>query len=240
MDPEAGRSSPRSAARASSSSTRGADDRERPRDLHLGLEREVPQRMGQVGTKRGSLPRAISLAVRRTAPLITMTRHRARRPRRSPALEAQVDRDRGGLRDALEAAGEHDRRAEFTQRPCPAQGRTGAEAGRCQRHGHPQEHLARARTERPAGGQQILVDCNEGRLGLAQVERPATNVIAITTAAGVNGSWSPRASSSEPSIPVRPNAAKRPRPATAGGSTRGSSNTVERMAFPRKSCVAIQ
>ena len=41
-------------------------------------------------------------------------------------------------------------------------------------------------------------------------------------------------------MPVRPNAAKRPRPATAGGSTSGSSNAVERIALPRNSWVAIQ
>ena len=49
---------------------RRADDRERALDLDFGLECEVAQRMGQVGAKRGSLPRAISLAARRTAPLI--------------------------------------------------------------------------------------------------------------------------------------------------------------------------
>jgi hypothetical protein len=64
--------------------------------------------------------------------------------------------------------------------------------------------------------------------------------MAITTAAGVKGMSSPSASSSPLSMPVRPKAAKSPRPATAGGRTSGSSNMVATTDFPRKSCVAIQ
>ena len=52
---------------------RWADDGERALDLDAGIEREVAQRMGQLGTKRGSLPRAISLAVRSTAALMTIS-----------------------------------------------------------------------------------------------------------------------------------------------------------------------
>ena len=42
-------------------------------DLDACVEREVAQRMGYVGTKRGSLPRAISLAVRSTAALMMIS-----------------------------------------------------------------------------------------------------------------------------------------------------------------------
>ena len=51
--------------------------------------------------------------------------------------------------------------------------------------------------------------------------------MAITTAACVKPTDTPRKSSEPPSSPSRPNAASRPIPATAGGSTSGSSITVK-------------
>ena len=54
----------------------------------------------------------------------------------------------------------------------------------------------------------------------------ATNACAMTTATHVNGIRMPRAWSCVPSRPMRPNAAKSAMPATAGGSTSGSSRRV--------------
>ena len=63
---------------------------------------------------------------------------------------------------------------------------------------------------------------------------PATNTIASTTASRVNAISSPNADSVPPSRPKRPNAASSPTPATAGGSTRGSSTSVTASAPARE------
>ncbi len=60
---------------------------------------------------------------------------------------------------------------------------------------------------------------------------PETNTTASTTAACVNGRL-------VCSNPKRPKAARRPMPATAGGSTIGSSTSVTTSDRPRKRCVA--
>ena len=61
---------------------------------------------------------------------------------------------------------------------------------------------------------------------------------ARTTAHSVNGSTMPASASSSPNSPPVPNAASSPMPATAGGSTSGSSTSVTTSARPRKRRVA--
>ncbi len=63
---------------------------------------------------------------------------------------------------------------------------------------------------------------------------------AKTTAVCVNGMESPAASSAPPRRPARPNAARSAMPATAGGSTSGSSISVSASALPRNRFVAIR
>ncbi len=65
-------------------------------------------------------------------------------------------------------------------------------------------------------------------------------MIASTTAVFVNPIEIPRAVKVSPSSPKRPNAASRPIPATAGGSTRGSSTSVTTRLRPGNRLVAMK
>ena len=60
----------------------------------------------------------------------------------------------------------------------------------------------------------------------------ATNVSATTTPAVSNASRTPASAMCRPTMPPGPSAASRPTPATAGGSTSGSSTSVTTSAWP--------
>ena len=84
---------------------------------------------------------------------------------------AGVDRQRQGLRDALEVAGEGDGGAELAEGARERQHGTGHERRRDQRQGHAAEHLDAARTERDGGLLELAVEAAQGALDGDHQER---------------------------------------------------------------------
>ena len=86
-------------------------------------------------------------------------------------LELGVDRQRQRLRDALEAAGEHDRRAELPDPAGEGERRTGAEAAERERQRDAEEDAGRRCAECARCVDQVLVERLEGGDSLPDIER---------------------------------------------------------------------
>ena len=86
-------------------------------------------------------------------------------------VELLVDRQRERLRDALERAGEHDRRAELADPARERERPAGAEPTGCQRQGDAEERSSGAGAERAGGAGEGRVDRLERRDRGAEVER---------------------------------------------------------------------
>ena len=85
--------------------------------------------------------------------------------------ERAVDRERQGLRDALQTAREHDRRAELAEAARERQRLAGREAAASERQHDPEERPPRSGTQGPRSGHQVRVDSLERRNRLPDVER---------------------------------------------------------------------
>ena len=149
-------------------------------------------------------------------------------------LELLVDGQREGLRLAAHVAGEDDRRPELPDPAGEGQDRPGGQPAGGQRQRDPAEGAARRRAQRPRGVEQGRIDRRERGDPLADVERRATKATARTTAHCVKGRTMPASDSAGPSRPPVPKAASSAIPATAGGSTSGSSTRVISRPRPRK------
>ena len=142
--------------------------------------------------------------------------------------ELLVDRERQCLRHALQAAGEHDRRAELAQPAGERERLAGREPAARERQHDAEERPRRAGAERARSGDHIRVDSLEGRDRRADVER------ARHERDGEHDRRLRERDARRRAGPTRPNAASSPSPATAGGSTSGSSTSVTTSARPRK------
>src|SRR5262249_53911138 len=78
-------------------------------------------------------------------------------------LQRSGDGERQRLRAALEVPGKHQGGAEFTQRPGPAQRRTGHHAGAAHRERNTEEAARRSCAEAPSCPEKILVQATESR-----------------------------------------------------------------------------
>ena len=137
-------------------------------------------------------------------------------------VERAVDRERQRLGHALQAAREHDRRAELAQAARERERLAGREAAARERQHDPEERPPRAGAERARGGDQVRVDRLEGRDRLPDVERARDE-------RDRQHDRRLRERDARPEQPPsRPNAERdsSPIPATAGGSTSGSSTSV--------------
>ena len=213
----------------------------RARDLELELELELAQRGGELHPEHGrpvrqrTTPHAAEQ--RRAAEQLhrqqqrrrDRDQHRRERQRRGEvaSLKLGEDRQRRRLRDPLERAGEHQRRAELAQRPPPGERHPGADPGSRARDRDAGEGARLAGPERARGVEQVRVDGGEGGLRLAQVERRGDEGERDDHPGRLQHELDPGVvEPAQPKIPSGPKAASRPIPATAGGSTSGSSIAV--------------
>ena len=153
-------------------------------------------------------------------------------------IELRVDRERQRLRHALEAAGEHDRGAELAEPARERERQPGDEPAAREREHDAEERAGRTGAERARGGDEIRVDRLEGGDRLPDVERAGDERDGDVDGALRERERDPERVELEPSSPTRPNAASRPMPATAGGSTSGSSTSVMASERPGKRRVA--
>src|SRR5207253_8336575 len=86
-------------------------------------------------------------------------------------VELRTDRERQGLRHALQVAREDDRGTELPEAPRERQCRRSAEAACGERERHAREHPCRSCPECPRGVDQYSVQRLEGRDCTAKVER---------------------------------------------------------------------
>ena len=86
-------------------------------------------------------------------------------------LELRVDRERQRLRHALEAAGEHDRRAELAEAARECERLAGREAAARERQHDAEERPRRPGAERARRGDEVRVDRLERGDRLPDVER---------------------------------------------------------------------
>ena len=148
---------------------RRPDERERLARLdgQVGRRVEAAKRVSEPDAERH---RVVSLTERRTSALID-DQERADRERDVEVdVELLVDRERERLRDPLQRAGEHDRRAELAEPAREGERGARAEAAARERQHHAEEDAARPGAERAGGGRQRRIDGLERGDGGAEVE----------------------------------------------------------------------
>ncbi len=113
----------------------------------------------------------MSLTERRTTALSDDQQRADRQRDVEVDVELLVDRERERLRDALQRAGEHDRRAELAEPAREGERGARAETAAREREHHAQEHAAWPGAERPRRRRQRRIDDLEGRDRGTEVER---------------------------------------------------------------------
>ena len=135
-----------------------------------------------------------------------------------------------------QAPGEERRGAELAERPGPGQSRAGGEARAGQGHLDAEEGARRAGAQRARRADELPVHGAERGDRLADVEGHGDERLRHHDRDPGEGDVDVEAESCAPSMPMRPKAAKSAMPATAGGSTRGSSRKVARTLRPGNRC----
>ena len=180
-----------------------------------------------------------SFAVRRMRALATTRSAPIASALSNVDVELLVDGERERLRDALERAREHDRRAELSEPARERERRAGAEPSSGKRKRDTRERPPGPGAERARGGDEIGIHRLERGDRRAHVEGAGDERDCEHDGDLREGDVdSERRRAFRRASPSRPNAASRPMPATAGGSTRGSSTSVTSSALPRKLRVA--